>query len=140
MQLNFRALFKPQAWKALWAFVSAIRAYHRRDDETALAQFDRSMELEVVRTDENMAFRTVLLVMNHRPAEERLDAYRRIVAGEFRPGRASKYARAYANYWLGYASGGQDIVTLWSQAYALKPAKGFAARYLPLPDSPILQS
>jgi hypothetical protein len=116
-----------------------VSSYHRGDYGKALAQLDKSMELDVFCTDVDMAFRTVLLVLNKRPAEERLDLLRRIVAGRFRQSRrGSKYARAYADYWLGYATGRQDIVPLWSRAYALKPTKGFAGKYLSLPDSPIL--
>jgi len=134
-------LLKPRTWRALRAFIKAVRAYHKGDDESALAFLDKSMELDVFRTDEHMAFRTVLLSLNNRTSEERFELYRRIIAGEFRPSRkASNYARAYANYFFGDATGRQDIVALWLQAYALKPAKGFAATYLPLPDSPILPS
>jgi hypothetical protein len=132
-------LLKPRTWSAGRAFLKAISAYHKGHYEAALAHLDKAMELEVLRTDVHMAFRTVLLVLDERPSKERLDVYKRIIAGEFLPGRkGSKYARAYADYWLGYAIGRPDIVALWTQAYALKPTKGFAARYLPLPDSPIL--
>jgi hypothetical protein len=131
-------LLKPQTWRAFRAFFQAVRSYHRGDYGKALAQLDKSMELDAFRTDVDMAFRTVLLVLNNRP-DERLDLLRRIVAGQFRQSRSgSKYARAYADYWLGYATGRQDIVPLWSRAYALKPTNGIAGRYLSIPDSPIL--
>ncbi|HEX5257984.1 MAG TPA: hypothetical protein VFW35_04285 [Sphingomicrobium sp.] len=141
MHTRITDLLKPRTWRAARAFLKAVSAYHKGDYEAALVHFDQSMSLDVLRTDEHMAFRTVLLVLTHRPPQERMDIYKRIIAGEFRPGRkASEYARAYANYFLGYSIGRQDVVTLWSQAYALKPIEGFAARYLPLPKSPILSS
>ena len=116
-----------------------MRAYRKSDYEKALSQLDKSMELEALRSDVNMAFRTVLLALNKRPPEESMHVYRRIVSGDFTPHRtASEYARAYADYWLGYLTGRSDIVPLWSRAYGTKPTKGFAARHLPLPESPIL--
>jgi hypothetical protein len=132
-------LLKPRTWRAGRAFFRAIGAYHKKDYGTALVELDKSMEAEQLRTDVNMAFRTILLTLNGRSNEERRDLYMRIAAGEFRADRkASKYARAYADYWLGYVTGRQDIVPLWSKAYAAKPSEGFAARYLPLPESPIV--
>jgi hypothetical protein len=134
-------LLKPRTWRGARAFLKAMGAYHRKDYGQALGCLDEAMELDALRTDVHMAFRTVLLVLNKRPTEERLELYRRIISGEFEAGwKASRYARAYADYWLGYATARQDIVWLWSQAYALKPSKGFAAKYLPLPASPILPS
>jgi hypothetical protein len=132
-------LLKPRTWRTARAFLKAMGAYQKRDYEVALAEFDKSLERDALRTDVNMAFKVTLLTLNGSPVEERIDLYRRIVAGEFAHGiRGSEYARAYADYFLGYLSGRQDIVSLWSRAHALKPTKGFAARYLPLPESPIL--
>jgi hypothetical protein len=132
-------LLNPRTWKGARVFLRAMGAYHRSDYAAALAQFDQAMSLDLLRTDEHMAFKTVLLVLNNRPTRERLDLYERVLAGEFRPGRkASKYARAYAGYWLASATHRHDLVKAWSQAHALKPTKGFAARYLPLPESPLL--
>ena len=139
MQVRAIELLKLPTWRAARAFFRAMRAYHRSDYEKALSQLDKSMELAALRSDVNMAFRTVLLALNKRPLEERMHVYRGIVRGDFTPhGSASEYSRAYADYWLGCLTGRSDIVPLWSRAYATKPSKGFAARYLPLPGSPIL--
>lgn len=132
-------LLRPRTWKAAYAFLSAMGAYHKGDYAKALACLDKSLELDALRSDVNMAFRAALLALNKRPAQEGLEVYKDILSGEFARDRsASKYARAYADYWLGHLTGRPDIVALWSRAYATKPAKGFAARYLPLPNSPIL--
>ena len=132
-------LLKPRTWRASRAFISAMSAYHRGDYERSLAQLDKALELDVLRSDVNMAFRAALLTLNKRPAREGLEVYKRIVAGDFARHRsASRYARAYAEYWLAHLTGRPDLIPLWSRAYAAKPAKGFAARYLPLPNSPIL--
>jgi hypothetical protein len=132
-------LLRPRSWKAARAFLKALTAYHKGDYAEALARFDECIKVDLLRTDVNMAFRSILLVLNNHPNVEKTDLYKRIIAGDFRPAhRSSKYARAYADYFLGYATGLRDIVTLWQRAYELKPTKGFAARYLPLPDNPIL--
>jgi len=41
-------LLKPRTWRALRAFIKAVRAYHKGDDESALAFLDKSMELGVI--------------------------------------------------------------------------------------------
>lgn len=132
-------LLKPRTWRAGSAFASAMSAYHKGDYKKTLAQLDKSLELDAMRSDVNMAFRAALLTLNRRPRQEVLEIYSRIVSGDFAPHRsASKYARAYAEYWLGYLTGRSDLVPLWSRAYAAKPTTGFAARYLPLPNSPVV--
>jgi len=87
-----------------------------------------------------MAIYARLLTLNKRPVEETLKTYMQIAAGEFRHDNAeSRYAEAYANYWVGYLTSRPDVVARWLDAYKLKPTKGFAARELPLPDKPLLK-
>ena len=84
-----------------------------------------------------MAFYAFLVVFNERPAKEALSLFTRVAAGEFRGKRDEwRYAEAWAHYWVAFLSGRADTFQRWLDAMNLKPAKGFAARRLPLPDNP----
>ena len=115
-------------------------AYQRGDFATALRSYDRALRHDRFRTAENMVFYAILLTLNKKPVEQSLKIYTRVVAGEFSRGSGeSPYARALARYWLSFLLNQQDVVARWLDAYALKPRKGWASSYLPLPDKPLLK-
>jgi hypothetical protein len=139
MKRGFSNLFKAQNWRSGWAFVNALRAYHKGDYQAALGRFDQVLTVDLLRTAEYMNFYATLLTLNKRRPEA-LRVYEDLIAGKFRPSRTnSKYAEAYAHYWLAYLTNRQDVVARWLDAYKLKPRRGFASDYLPLPDSPLLK-
>jgi tetratricopeptide (TPR) repeat protein len=140
MSLKFSGLISLDNWRAASSYFKAMGAHRKGDYKSALTHFERAMRLDRLRTSEHMAFYASLMALSKRPAEEGLQMFTRVASGEFRRDNArSKYAEAFAHYWIAFLTNRSDVVPLWLDAYKLKPSKGFAARELPLPDNPLLQ-
>jgi tetratricopeptide (TPR) repeat protein len=131
-------LFEPKNWRAACAFLKALWAHRKGDYQAAIAQFERATSLDRLRSSEHMAFYALLMALNKRPAEEGLKMFTRVAAGEFRrEADESRYAEAFAHYWIAFLTGRADVMERWLDAFKLEPTKGLAARELPLPDNPI---
>ena len=137
-------LFSPSTWKALRhsapALLRALKQYRRGENEAALQSFEECLRwMPRVPTD-YAAFHGTLLVLNRRsPDAARI--YKQVLTSTSEDHRPrSQYAAAYARYYLALIERADDALALnrWQEARDLQPAKGFASKYLPLPDPPVL--
>jgi len=114
-------------------------AYQRGDFGIALKEYDQVLRHAPLRTTERMAFLAKLMILNRKHPKEYLSVLKRVVAGEFRDDEGSPYAKAYAQYYLAFLLNQPDVMKWWMDAYALRPQKGWAARFLKLPKNPFIE-
>lgn len=127
-------------WWAVWSGTRAIFAYHGGDCGKAARHFYRMLRVERFQTSEHMAFHAFLLTLSGASRKDVTQIYSLVAAGAYRKNaEESRYAEALAHYFLAYLTKRQDVVARWLDAYALRPSKGFASRYLPLPDKPLFK-
>jgi|SRR5579884_2035705 len=139
-------LFDARTWRAarhgFAPFMRAMRAYDRGDTPAAVANFEEWLRWDPRPSADHMAFYGLLLMMDHRPVEETMPIFQRVFAGEFSgptPKASARYAQAFSHYMLALVYSRDDVVARWLDAYRLKPKTGFAARYLFLPENPVLK-
>lgn len=133
-------LLTPSTWKAFPAFYGALTKYKRGQDEAALQSSEECIRWIKKVPAEYLAFHATLLLLNWRSPEAAQVFKQVLTSTTDDPGLRSRYAAAYARYYLALIERTDEAVALncWQEARDLMPAKGFASRYLQLPDSPVL--
>ena len=142
MALILSRILSPRVWRGAPAYVRAIKAYDKSDFAAALRHFEEWLRWERQPGSQSMTLYALLLNLNQRRRQEVTAVLSRVVAGEFRrrPRLApeTRYAEAYAHYWLAYLTDRSDVLERWLQAYSLRTDDRFAKKYLPLPSKPLL--
>lgn len=146
MESRLSRLLDVRTWRAIRhgfiPFMRALNAYSRGDTSAAAENYEEWLRWDPRPSADYMAFYGLLLMMDHRPVEESMPIFQRVFAGEFSgatPKASARYAEAFAHYMLAFVYSRDDVVARWLDAYRLKPKKGFASRYLYLPDKPLLK-
>jgi hypothetical protein len=146
MALRLSRLLDVRTWRAIRhgfiPFMRALSAYDRGDTSAAIANFEEWLRWDPRPAADYMAFYGLLLMMDHRPVQDTMPIFTRVFEGEFSgptPKASARYAEAFSHYMLAFVYGRDDVVARWLEAYRLKPKKGFASRYLYLPEKPVLK-
>ena len=138
---KFGRLLDLNNWRGLVALFRALRVYHRGDRTRAIFLMEKAIQAPGLQCADYMMFYANLLVLDSKkPLDEVIDIYKKVAAREYVGLRGDhRYPVALAHYILAQLYRRPDVVARWLDAYALKPKKGFAALYLPLPDDPLMR-
>lgn len=144
MVTRLARLLSPSTWKAVSrsapALLGALKQYRRGQDEAALGSFEECLRWMPRAPADYLAFYANLLILNRR-SPEAAQVFRQVVTSTS-DDRAlrSRYAAAYARYYLALIERTDEALAFnyWQVAKDLQPAKGFASKYLRLPDPPVL--
>jgi tetratricopeptide (TPR) repeat protein len=137
-------LLSPSTWKALSrsapALLGALKQYSHGQDEAALRSFEECLRWMPRVPADYLAFHANLLVLNRR-SPDAAHVFKQVLTSTSDDcGLRSRYAAAYARYYLALIERTDEALALnrWQEARDLQPAKGFASKYLRLPDPPVL--
>lgn len=137
-------LIRPSTWKAIKrgapALLGALKQYRRGEDKAALLCFEKFLGWMLEMPAEYLAFHANLLILNRRSSDA-AQVFRQVLTSTSDDGGlSSRYAAAYARYYLALIERADEALALnrWQEARDLQPAKGFASKYLRLPDPPVL--
>jgi len=120
----FRVL-RLKNWRAAIAYANALEGHEKGDHEAAIARFERAMRADGLRTSEHIAFYALLMTLSKRPAEDAIQMFTRVAAGEFRGNRdAWRYAEAFAHYWVAFLTSRADMLERWWDAMKLQANEG----------------
>ena len=134
----------PSTWKAVSrsapALLGALKQYRRGQDEAALQSFEECLRWMPRVPPDYLAFHANLLILNRRSPDAAKVLRQVLTSTSDDLGLRARYPAAYARYYLALIERADEALALnrWQEARDLRPAKGFASKYLPLPDPPVL--
>jgi len=137
-------LLSPSTWKVVSrsapALLDALKQYRRGQDEAALRSFEECLRWMPKVPADYLAFHANLLILNRRSPDAAKVLREVLTSTSDDRDQRSRYAAAYAEYYLALIERADEATSLsrWQEARDLRPAKGFASKYLTLPDPPVI--